>query len=312
VESIYDAPVTSGSRADETMRQSAQQPTRRTLLTSVGRGWTGLDAELVHIPPGKLRAPGRDHHILGMHFGAAVRADCTVGDARARGIQKHGDMDFVPAGTDGSWEDDQACQILRLTVRAPLMERVAEDLGRDAATLDLTPRVRFRDPGIEAIASAIRVELAEPFPSDSLYGDHLAHALAIRLIGIADGSRAASDRQDVRGMSHRRLSALIDFIEANLDRKLLLADLATVAGLSITGLKVQFRTSIGIPVHQYVLRRRAEHARALIADTTLPSSEIAAAAGFSNQSHMAATMRRVLGYTPREIDRPRRDIRPIL
>lgn len=284
------------------------QPSRQTLLTSVGRGWTGLDAELVHIPSGKAQASGGEHHTLGMHFGAAVHADCAVGDVRARGVQKHGDMDFVPAGVEGSWEDDRACQILRMTVRATLVEQVAEDLGRDAATIHLAPRVRFRDPGIEAIAFAIRAELAEPNHSDPLYADHLAHALAIRLIRIAGGEEASTESPDPRAMSRRRLSALLDFIEGNLDRKLLLVDLAKTAGLSVTGLKIQFRASVGMPVHQYVLRRRAEQARALIAGTALPASEIAVSLGFSSQSHMGATMRRLLGYSPREIGRPLTDI----
>jgi AraC family transcriptional regulator len=287
---------------------TASHSTRRTVLSSFGRGWTGLDAELVHIPPGKTQAPGGGDHIVGMHFGAAVNADCIVGDARARGVQKHGDMDFVPAGTDGSWEDDGACQILRMTIRAPLVEQVAEDLGRDAATISLAPRVRFRDPGIGAIALAVRAELAETAHSDPLYADHLAHALAIRLIRIGDGERIGRERPDHSDLSRRQLSGLLEFIEAHLDQRLLLADLAKVAGLSVTGLKVRFRASVGLPVHQYVLQRRAEHARAMLTDTGLPASEIAAAAGFANQSHMAATMRRILGYTPREIGRPNLDI----
>lgn len=105
-------------------------------------------------------------------------------------------------------------------------------------------------------------------------------------------------------MSTRQLRILIEFIETNLDQKLHLADLASVAGVSSTRLKSLFRNSTGTPVHQYVIRRRVEYARALIATTTMPASQIALAAGFAHQSHMATTMRRLLGQTPGEIGRP--------
>jgi AraC family transcriptional regulator len=36
----------------------------------------------------------------------------------------------------------------------------------------------------------------------------------------------------------------------------------------------------------------------------MPASQVALAAGFAHQSHMASTMRRILGRTPGEIARP--------
>lgn len=94
------------------------------------------------------------------------------------------------------------------------------------------------------------------------------------------------------------MRTLTDFIETSLDQPLRLADLATVAGVSVTRLKTLFRNSTGMPVHQYVIRRRVECARALIATTAMPLAQVALAAGFAHQSHMAAAMRRILGHTP--------------
>ncbi|MGH6644834.1 MAG: helix-turn-helix transcriptional regulator, partial [Bradyrhizobium sp.] len=101
-----------------------------------------------------------------------------------------------------------------------------------------------------------------------------------------------------------------EFIETNLDQKLQLADLAMVVGVSVTRLKTLFRNSTGAPVHQYVISRRVEYARALMATTRMPASEIALAAGFAHQSHMASTMRRLLGQTPGEIVREASEFRP--
>jgi AraC family transcriptional regulator len=262
----------------------------------------------MHIPRGKARVPGGELHVLGMHFGPPVNADCTVGGVRMRGVQKPGDMDFIPAGVDGSWEDDAHCQILRLSLRPALLEQIAEELGRDVAKIDLVPRLRLHDARIEAIGWAIKADLEAEIPSDPLYIDFLTNALAVRLIEITTGGRSRPDGSGGRGMSARQLRMLIEFIEMNLDQKLHLADLATVAGVSVTRLKTLFRNSTGTPVHRYVIRRRIEYARALIATTTMPASEVALAAGFAHQSHMAATMRRILGQTPGKIARPPREI----
>jgi len=56
-----------------------------------------------------------------------------------------------------------------------------------------------------------------------------------------------------------------------------------------------------LPIHAYVVERRVERARGLIAAGELPLAEIALAAGFVHQSHMARWMRRLLGTTPAQL-----------
>lgn len=286
-----------------TMTSPSPQPASRVLFSSAGRGWTALEADFVHRPPGLTRAPAGERHVLGMHFGPPVNADCTVGGVRRRGVQKSGDTAFVPAGADGLWEDDAACRLLRLVLRPSLLEQVAVELGKDAAKVELRPRLGLRDIRIDAIGWAIKAELEADVPSDPLYIDSLASALAVCLIEMATAGAPEAARSRAPGLSARRLRMLVDFIEMNLDQTLRLADLAAAAGLSATRLKTAFRESMGMPLHQYVIRRRVEYARALITTTAMPVSRIASAAGFAHQSHMTSTMRRVLGRTPSEIAR---------
>jgi AraC family transcriptional regulator len=288
------------------MTLSSPQPSPQVLFSSIGRAWNAIDAALVNIPRGLWPTPGSELHRLGMHFGPPVNADCSVGGMRMRRVQKPGDIDFIPAAMDGCWEDDADCQILRLSLHPSLLEQVAGELGRDVAKIDLIPRLQLRDARIEAIGWAIKADLEADTPSDPLYIDCLAQALAVRLIETATDSRPHTEDSRAPRMSTRQLRLLTEFIETNLDRRLHLTDLAAVAGVSVTRLKTLFRNSTGTPVHQYVIRRRIEYARALIATTTMPASEIALASGFAHQSHMASTMRRILGQTPGEIARPPR------
>ena len=294
------------------MTLSSSSPAPRALLTSAGRAWRGLHADFLHVPRGLLHAPAGDTHRLGIHFGPPVKADCRCDGQRMRRLQKPGDIDIVPAGVDGSWEDDGDCQILRLSLHPSLLRTAAEELGRGARETELLPRFQVRDTRIEAIGWAIKADLEAITPSDPLYIDLLASALAVRLLETASASSGPAEARGEPRLSARQLRILTDFIESNLGQTLRLAELSAVAGVGITQLKALFRNSTGMPVHRYVIRRRVELARTLLTTTAMPASEVAVAAGFAHQSHMASTMRRVLGETPRDIVRRRGEFRPKL
>ena len=61
---------------------------------------------------------------------------------------------------------------------------------------------------------------------------------------------------------------------------------------------ILFRKALGMRMHQYVIQRRVERAKTLLREDSLSMAEIAQAAGFAHQSHMARHMRRVLGVAP--------------
>jgi AraC family transcriptional regulator len=271
------------------------------LASSAGRGWRDMEAEFLRIPRGLTHVPGESSHRLGIHFGKPVNADCRVDGRRLRRVQKHGDIDIVPAGLDGTWEDDADCSILRLRLAPALLRRAAVDLEQDPDKLALTPAFQLRDSRIEAIAWAIKADLEADTPADPLYAQALGLALAFRLLEVANDR--VGIKSNSAALSPRQQRRLTDFIEANLDRPLSLTDLAEVAGVGLSQLKLLFRGSFGMPVHQYVVRRRVEYARALLLAGEMPIGQIALAAGFAHQSHMTTWMRRLLGVTPGEIIR---------
>ena len=78
-----------------------------------------------------------------------------------------------------------------------------------------------------------------------------------------------------------------------------ISDLASVAGLSEFHFSRMFKAASGETPHGFVMRRRVERARQLLADTAQPMIDIALACGFSTQSHFAANFRKLSGVTPR-------------
>jgi AraC-like DNA-binding protein len=89
-----------------------------------------------------------------------------------------------------------------------------------------------------------------------------------------------------------------DYIESHLDQKIGLEALAAMAGLSTYHFARAFHQSVGKPPHSYILDQRLERADHMLRETELPLSQIAAATGFSDQSHLARHFRRRTGMSP--------------
>ncbi len=89
-----------------------------------------------------------------------------------------------------------------------------------------------------------------------------------------------------------------EHVELHLSESMDLAELAAVAGLSMYHFARAFKQSTGVTPHHYLVHRRIERAREMLARSELPLSDIALAAGFSDQSHLARHFRQMLGMTP--------------
>ena len=269
---------------------------RIVLRSSKALGWQGFGAELVSVSAGLHRLPAFEHHRVGGHVGTPVRARCLCNERRHARIQAHGDADVIPAGLDGQWSDEAACTIFSVWIGAEFAQRTAGQLALKSGDAQLRPRFQMRDPRFQHLAWALRAELEADDASDPLYAESLCTAMVVRLIG---GGPALEDRR--RTLAPRTAARVIEFIEAHLDQRLTLHELAALADLSVPHFKVLFRETLGMPVQRYVVQRRVERARTLLLQGKLNASQIALDTGFAHQSHMAHWMGRLLGVTPREL-----------
>jgi AraC-like DNA-binding protein len=100
------------------------------------------------------------------------------------------------------------------------------------------------------------------------------------------------------GLPPGALRRVKDYVEANLDKSVDLPTLAGTAGFSVFHFARAFKQSEGVTPHVYLLEQRLKRARELLTVTDLPLSEIARAAGFSDQGHLARHFRRQVGVSP--------------
>jgi AraC family transcriptional regulator len=212
----------------------------------------------------------------------------------------HGDIDIIPAGTASRWELKERDKALILSLAPDFLRRIAEESDLDAGNLKFRNQFQIRDAQIEHIGWALQAEMERGHACGRLYWDSMAAALAARLI-YGHSSLSCQTVKTNGGLSKRKLKHVLEYIEDNLGSDLSLGEIAGVAGLSISHCKVLFRQSLGLPVHQYLIRRRVERAVVLLRQDKLSISQVALESGFSHQSHLAMHMRRLLGVSPKEL-----------
>ncbi|MBV8521173.1 MAG: helix-turn-helix transcriptional regulator [Acetobacteraceae bacterium] len=87
-------------------------------------------------------------------------------------------------------------------------------------------------------------------------------------------------------------------MDVNLSRSPSLEEIAGAAGLSPAHFIRQFKASMGMAPHRYLLRSRMERAKRLLRETDRSVAQIAFACGFSHQQHMTRVFGRFTGTTP--------------
>jgi AraC family transcriptional regulator len=95
-----------------------------------------------------------------------------------------------------------------------------------------------------------------------------------------------------------RLKRVTDHVDGHLSRRITLADMAAVAGLTRMHFAAQFRAATGMRPHDFLLQRRIDRARGLLRDPKLALVDVALSVGFQTQAHFTTVFKRFAGDTP--------------
>ncbi len=130
-----------------------------------------------------------------------------------------------------------------------------------------------------------------------LFRDALTTAFSFHL--LQEYSMEKKQLRLLRGrLEGRALKNVLEFAHDNISQPLTVENLASQAHLSPFHFARQFKATLGLSPHQFLLKIRIEKALQLLS-TRRSLTEIAFATGFYDQSHFVHAFRRVTGQTPK-------------
>jgi AraC family transcriptional regulator len=313
---IYHAIIATARRAQTMM--AATQPYASSLahgmlsragvteqISSHTQGWRSLHASTQREQPYEHDCPSVPDHLLVLHMDGPVPVERQLPQGRGTSLIPQGGTHIIPGGTQFSVRLRAPLQSLHLYLSDEVLRGVAGECGvRDPAGLEIIPRFGDTDPALTRLLLAVSDVLADEHPANSCYVDHLAAAIAARLVRHHSSSPAVP--APAPKATARDIAPAIGFMRANLQRPLTLAEIASVTSCGPVQLTRRFRQVLGKPPHQYLIQLRIEAARRLLARSDLPVAEIALECGFASQEHLTRFFRRATGTTPASFRRQSR------
>jgi AraC family transcriptional regulator len=235
-------------------------------------------------PPG-LRMPRHEHEPA--YFSLVLRGGYTetIGDAELRG-RPAALISHPPGRAHAVAFHQEEVRIFRAEVKPRWLERLREY------------SVRIESPdcfeGGPAVGLALR--LYREFRESDRYSPLAVEGIILEMVAeIARRAEGARGRRAPLWLERAR-----EMLEAQAGVVPTLSALAAEVGVHPVHLAHQFRRFYRESVGEYARRLRVERACAEMARTERPLSEIAADAGFYDQSHFSNAFKRHTGLTPAE------------
>ncbi|MGM5055909.1 AraC family transcriptional regulator [Rhizobium sp. 814_E9_N1_1] len=165
-----------------------------------------------------------------------------------------------------------------------------ECLEADGVGLPFVDEPVIGDPALAGVLLAALGELDREL--DELFVDDFLSRVTGGL-----SRHARMPRRPLGGVAWRQAQAARDYLEAHATRAVHSLELEAVTGLDRFALSRHFRAAFATSPHRYLLMRRLQRARAMIGAGE-GISDVAAATGFADQSHLNRHFKKAYGMTP--------------
>lgn len=280
------------------------------LLTSSGRGWSGLEAELWRFRAGDTPPLVNQTAIItlfvsGNHDSTMTRRSDNrfVSSIRA----ETGLLCLCPAGfsLDSIHLSAALPEVLRIRLSNCQFATLADTYGGPPVSPEMVHQLdSFTDPLIRQLCLALLTELRQETTTGRMLAESICLTLTARLVQAYTESCPKMPAPSTRaGLDKTRLRRVLDYIRHHLDNEIHITDLAAVACLSPFHFARMFKEAVGKPPHSYVSHLRLERAKELVASGELPLNAVAELCGFSSHSSFNRAFSRVMSVTPGEYRR---------
>src|SRR3954471_22473729 len=267
--------------------------------TSAGLGWDKQYLSVQRERPYRESFAAAGTHLVILHRDGPVTVRRGQGKlSRSRQVPAGG-LFIHPAGRDLTVELGGALSTVHLYLSDDVLQDAA---GRDRP-VELAEELGTSDRPLGQLGLSMGETLRRWEPAARTYLDQLGSMVAAQLVR-RHGARVGSvDDRPTGGLGDCQFAAVRAVMEERLADPVSLAELASVAGLSVSQFSRQFKARTGLAPHRFLLGLRVDQACRLLRSDRASIAEIAVRSGFSHQEHLTRVIRAQLDTTPGAIRR---------
>lgn len=155
-----------------------------------------------------------------------------------------------------------------------------------------------RDDVLAHLAGALTPALEHPGQASLLFVDQVCLAMTSYLVDAHGHAPPANEPRTHRVLSRSHEARAKEMLRDKIDGTISIAEIADACNLSRSYFIHAFRETTGQTPHQWLIAQRLERAQALLMDFERPLADVAAACGFSDQSHFTRVFSQYTGTPP--------------
>ena len=259
--------------------------------------WNGVRIHRARVLPGRLLESAEPFHKINTAISGSLTTEkITAVGKRTIDYGGAGNICITPSGQTMGAFWDETLDNLGINFEPAFVVRTAVE-NRFSANFEFPDSYRESDALIQQIALTLLEEAKTESPAGRLYTDSLIQTLTLHL--LKNYTSASAVQENHGGLSGYKLRRVQEFINANLEEDLSLAEIAEIADLSQFHFARAFRKSTNLTPQQYLMQQRIERAKVLLAKDDLPIVEVSLQTGFKNQSHFTTLFRKFTKFTPK-------------
>lgn len=196
--------------------------------------------------------------------------------------------------SSGNYPEDKSILyylILPIHLLGTLGFESAESESLTSILMSPPERILVGDPSIPQILEELLAILNSSHPLQKT----IIHTLLIRyLLLVVD----CIQRKPTK-LPHT-LSHVLDYIDLHITETISIQELSSLTHLSESRFKTYFRTAVGIPPAEYVLRQKIQYSKELLTSTPNSITEVAFTLSFSSSQYFSTVFKRFTTLTPAE------------
>lgn len=267
--------------------------------------WRGVSVEhsRIRLPAEyEFRWDGHSHY-LAYHDIVLLDGAMEVGNDRPiPGGDLRDTMTYVPKGCEITGWARPASRINSFTVVYFDPSVLESELETPIIANAARPSIYFADTNL---ACSMR-KLARAMDEDAATNNRLfaeALGLAAALEILAKSVPVETGKPPLGTLSRHQAKIVHDYIEEHLAQDISLDQLAALSGLTRFHFSRSFKATFGSPPYQYVIMRRLEKAKELLARTGMEIDSVATTVGFHSLAQFKRAFQANTGITPRQFRR---------